>query len=451
MGVSDILIYVVLPLGLACYFFLKRKYAFFEEQGIPFTKPSMIFGNMKGVGTKTHFADNVKRVYEENKSKGAITGFFTMFSPSYVVTDLELVKHITVKDFNNFVDRGVFSNEEEPLTGNLFSTDGETWRFLRNKLSPVFTSGKIKMMFEQISSKGTNFVDAIDKTSKLGSIDAKDISNRFTIDTISSVAFGMETNTLSNEHPEVISIFKQIFGEGSGPTLVQLILFAFPNFAKLFKLRQFNKTVTKFFNDVIGDSIHHRETNNVVRNDFLNMLIQLKNKGSIEGEISTETRKLTLDECIAQAFIFFFAGADTSSTVIAYALTQLSLNQEFQEKLRNEIVEKTRDSKGELTYENIHEMTYLNQVVSETLRMYPPAFITVRQAAEEYPVPGTKHVITAGCQVMIPNICIHYDERYWTKPEDFNPDRFTTEEIAKRPNLAYMPFGEGPRNCIGMR
>lgn len=52
---------------------------------------------------------------------------------------------------------------------------------------------------------------------------------------------------------------------------------------------------------------------------------------------------------------------------------------------------------------------------------------------------------------MIPNICIHYDDRYWKSPREFNPDRFTPEEAEKRPNLAFMPFGEGPRNCIGMR
>lgn len=69
--------------------------------------------------------------------------------------DLELVKHITVKDFNNFTDRGVFVNEEkEPITGHLFLIGGEKWRFLRNKLSPVFTSGKIKMMYHTISDKG---------------------------------------------------------------------------------------------------------------------------------------------------------------------------------------------------------------------------------------------------------------------------------------------------------
>lgn len=92
-----------------------------------------------------------------------------------------------------------------------------------------------------------------------------------------------------------------------------------------------------------------------------------------------------------------------------------------------------------------------NLIPSETLRKYPPAFTTVRQALNDYKIPDSKHVITAGTQIMIPNIGFHYDDRYWKNPQNFDPERFTAEEIAKRPNLAFMPFGEGPRNCIGMR
>lgn len=87
----------------------------------------------------------------------------------------------------------------------------------------------------------------------------------------------------------------------------------------------------------------------------------------------------------------------------------------------------------------------------ETLRKYPPGFITIRKASEDYKIPDSKHTLKKGTQIMIPNIGIHYDERYWKNPKTFDPDRFTPEEAAKRPNLAFMPFGEGPRNCIGMR
>lgn len=83
--------------------------------------------------------------------------------------------------------------------------------------------------------------------------------------------------------------------------------------------------------------------------------------------------------------------------------------------------------------------------------MYPPAFTTFRQSLDDYKIPNSNHVIKKGTQIMIPSICIHHDEAYWKNPYEFDPERFTQEEIAKRPNLANMPFGESPRNCIGMR
>lgn len=126
-----------------------------------------------------------------------------------------------------------------------------------------------------------------------------------------------------------------------------------------------DKEVQEFFDVIVGDIIKHREKNNIVRKDFLNMLIQLKNQDSLDGETAdSSSRRLTLNECIAQAFIFFLGGADTSSFTISYAMCELGMNPEMQERLREETNEKIKDSNGELTYDNIQEMTYLNQVVS---------------------------------------------------------------------------------------
>lgn len=367
MSFLGILLYAVLPLIVAGYFYLKKKYSYFEENGIPHLKPSWILGNMNGVGKTQHIMDVLQKVYDEGKGKDVVAGLYALTTPMMVVIDLELVKLITVKDFTNFVDRGMYVNEEdEPLTGGLFSITGDKWRFLRHKLSPVFTSGKIKMMYGIIAEKGVNFVKAIEKASSSGSgsVNIRDVSNKFTIDVVASTTFGMEANTLNDENPELLNIFKKVFGQEGISVLFFFFLSAFPRIAKFLKLKQINKTVTKYFNDVIGGSIKHREENNIVRNDFLNMLIQLKNKGSIDGEISTETRKLTLDECIAQAFLFFFAGADTTSSAISFAITELSQHPEIQSKLRAEINDKIKSTEGKITYESLQEMSYLSQVVS---------------------------------------------------------------------------------------
>jgi cytochrome P450 family 6 len=174
----------------------------------------------------------------------------------------------------------------------------------------------------------------------------------------------MEANTLNDEHEELINIFKEVFGEEGPSMFFFFFVMAFPNLAKKLRLRQFSKKLSDFFINVVGGNIKYREDNNDNRNDFLNMLIQLKNKGSIDGEFSTEMKKLTLHEVLAQCFLFFLAGSDTSSTTISFALTELAYNQDLQDKLRDEILEKTKDTNGEIPYETLHDMTYLNQVVS---------------------------------------------------------------------------------------
>lgn len=223
-------------------------------------------------------------------------------------------------------------------------------------------------MFFTVSSLGNNLIGAIEREMNVSkAVEVKNIMTRFTVDVVSSVSFGMESNTLNGEHPELIKHFREIFGIDSPNTLYFLILFAFPDISKFLKLKFFSKSVTEFFTNVISGNIKSREDRNESRNDLLNMLIQLKNKGSIDGEISTETKKLTLNECLAQAFIFFFGGSDTSSTTISYTLTELAYNPDIQEKLREEIQEKTKDTDGEITYEALQEMTYLGQVVNGKL------------------------------------------------------------------------------------
>lgn len=83
--------------------------------------------------------------------------------------------------------------------------------------------------------------------------------------------------------------------------------------------------------------------------------------------------------------------------------------------------------------------------------MYPPAIMQMRETFKEYPVPNTKHVIPKGTPVWINSLGFHYDEKYYPNPTKFDPERFTPEEVSKRPNFTWLPFGEGPRNCIGMR
>ncbi|GFY80088.1 cytochrome P450 3A8, partial [Trichonephila inaurata madagascariensis] len=106
---------------------------------------------------------------------------------------------------------------------------------------------------------------------------------------------------------------------------------------------------------------------------------------------------------------------------------------------------------GELTYEAIQGMKYLDNVVAETLRIFPPSTRLERVADTDLKLADTGITIPKGMIVTIPNYALQHDPQFFPNPDVFDPDRFTVEERAKRDPYAYLPFGAGPRNCIGMR
>ncbi|KAM7297217.1 cytochrome P450 3A11-like [Ixodes scapularis] len=105
---------------------------------------------------------------------------------------------------------------------------------------------------------------------------------------------------------------------------------------------------------------------------------------------------------------------------------------------------------GKFSYDNVFSMRYLDQVISESLRFYPPVtgFIT-RTCQHDYEYNGLK--IPAGMSVLIPPYQLHHDPNLWTEPEKFDPERFSVENKGSIDRIAFQPFGNGPRNCVGIR
>ena len=227
MELTEFLLYVVCPIIFLIYILLEWKYSYFSNRNILHMKPSLLLGNLDGLGTKYHFSDKLQIIYDQFKGKDVIAGMYQSITPSLIVTDLDLVRTITVKDFNSFTDRGVFHNEEnEPITAHLFAIEGEKWKFLRNKLSPTFTSGKMKMMYNTIADKGNNLVEAINLYKGEAS-EVKKLCMRFTIDVIGSCAFGIECGALKDENAEVLKISQEIFGARGLKQFYQFFLFVF--------------------------------------------------------------------------------------------------------------------------------------------------------------------------------------------------------------------------------
>jgi cytochrome P450 family 6 len=136
---------------------------------------------------------------------------------------------------------------------------------------------------------------------------------------------------------------------------------------------------------------------------------------------------------------------------MTFTTYELALNQDIQDRLRDEINEVVEKHGGEVTYDAINEMKYLDMVFNESLRHYPIVDRQLRQCTKDFPIPNTKMVIPAGTGLLVPTAALHHDERYWKNPNKFDPERFNEENVKKIVPYTYLPFSEGPRQCIGLR
>lgn len=196
------------------YSLAQKRYKFWDKRGFISAPTSFPFGNLKGFGTKFPSCEGLDNYYKSFKGKAKVLGLYFFFSPTLMVIDIELIKNVFIRDFTSFHDRGFYYNkEDDPMSANLvkrlsdlfcfcllkcslkLTLEGQEWRERRVKLSPIFTSGKMKMMFDTVDAIGDKFVKAIDKEIKItNSLEMRHMFAKFTTDVISSVAFGLDSN-----------------------------------------------------------------------------------------------------------------------------------------------------------------------------------------------------------------------------------------------------------------
>jgi cytochrome P450 family 6 len=154
------------------YYYITRNFKFWQKLGIPYVKPTPFFGNLKNcVFQKVNIGKHLQQIYDEHSDKPYV-GIFSFDKPSLLIRDLELVKNILVKDSQYFIDHIVSFNEKlDPLfSRSLVISKGQIWRYLRTNLTPVFTSGKMKMMFYLVDTCGKELADCLQKATADGKL-----------------------------------------------------------------------------------------------------------------------------------------------------------------------------------------------------------------------------------------------------------------------------------------
>lgn len=364
-----IVIYIVLAL-LAFVLYVKWRQSYWSRRNVPTPKYEFLLGNLRSLisNSKSTGEGNLEVYNELKKHNIGYAGMYIFLRPVLVPLDPKFIKLILQKDFNYFMSHGVYHHPKDIPSMNLFNIEGEKWKDQRAKLTPTFTSGKMKMMFETLMEKALILDKSVERyAEKQEPFVIKEVLGRFTTDVIASCAFGIECNSLDEPDNIFRQYGKKMLESSTKFRLIARMILSWPMVAK-FDLGT-SKDITEFFTKLVKDTIKYREDNKVFRKDFMHLLIELKNQGyltdnsDIKGKI-TSKQVLTENDIIAQCFIFFFAGFETSSTTMTFALLELSRNQNIQEKLRSEINRVLDKHGGQITYDAVMEMSYLDQVIN---------------------------------------------------------------------------------------
>ncbi|CAH0564733.1 unnamed protein product [Brassicogethes aeneus] len=462
-------ILVFILVAIFFYFYVYKPHQYWKNAGVQASGfPLPIVGNsLPQIIGSLSMAEFIEKIYKTQENVRYL-GLYMGNLPVLILKDTELIKQILIKDFDHFSDHRPFiPSESDPLWGNnLFALTGPKWRDMRTVMTPAFTSSKMKQIFLLINETTENFAQHFeDKNEDLISLNLKETFSRLATDIIATTAFGLKVDSLKDPNNDFYLMGKEV----TTFTAWQIIKsFAFMIIPKIYKefllfriisIRIFSEEISNFFRGLIKETIEFRESKNIKRPDIIHVLMEARKNNKEDTMVDTERqvfKNVTIDDITSQAVSFFFAGFDSVSGCMSFTAYELAVQQDCQNKLRDEIMKTLKECDGKLTYEALAEMKYMDMVVSESLRKWPNAVATDRNCTKPYTIepkyPNETPVhLKVDQPVLIPIFALQRDPKYFPDPVKFDPERFNSENRANIPPFAYMPFGVGPRACIGAR
>uniref|UniRef100_A0A671R8S5 Cytochrome P450 3A n=1 Tax=Sinocyclocheilus anshuiensis TaxID=1608454 RepID=A0A671R8S5_9TELE len=417
-------------------------HSFFKKLGIPGPKPLPFFGTMLEYRKGFHQFD-----VECFKKYGRVWGIYDARQPVLCIMDQSIFKTILVKEcYSLFTNRRNF-RLNGPLYDAVSIVEDDDWRRIRSVLSPSFTSGRLKEMFGIMKTHSHILVDNLGKTATRGeAVDIKEFFGAYSMDVVTSTAFSVDIDSLNNpKDPFVTNIKKMLKFDLLNPLFLITALFPFitPVLEKM-DFAFFPTSVTDFFFAALKKIKSERvASDHKKRVDFLQLMVDSQTAGKEHTE-----KGLSDHEILSQSMIFIFGGYETTSSTLSFFFYNLANNPEAMKKLQEEI-DQTFPDKAPVDYEAVMNMEYLDAALNESLRLFPIVGRLERVCKKTVDINGL--LIPKDMVVMIPTFALHRDPDYWSNPESFKPERFTKGNKESIDPYMYMPFGLGPRNCIGMR
>jgi len=418
--------------------FLRRNYGSLENCGFPVIPPTLFCGSGPFL---FHNINMIKLDQDRFESYGTTYGAYMLSTPWVYTSDPKIIKQITVKDFDSFRSRPfVFPNQKYR---SLDTAEGEEWVQLRKGLSPIFTSGKIKGMMRHVDGVVDNMLNHLDQRVKEDPVvDMKPVFQYLTMDVISKCAFGVDLNCFTElNNPMLKNSMESVVDFMAHNLKSSLLLNLMFGMLGIENYLDLTPATRENLWNITRRIQEKRAKENRVHGDFIDTLAELTKR--------EEGAAVTADQWTSQGIIFLLAGFETSATTLGSLAYYLVSNTDVYQTLMDEVDKKLEEFKGEVNHETITEMHYLDACLKETLRMLPPVTRNDRMCYKDWTFNNI--TIKKGTRIGIPTYIVHHNPDFWPEPELFKPERFLKENAGNIVPCSYLPFGSGPRACIGER
>jgi cytochrome P450 len=380
--------------------------------------------SLSGVGSLFRYAKKPLKRFEDARSFSPRATAFEVFGTYHLMLfDPELIEMVLISEHASFEKDAFIRDLEQVLGKGLLNSEGEQWRRQRKLAAPSFQRAEIGVYAEQMVDCAARFLSGIADGQP---IDVHAGMMHLTLDILVRTLFGTE---ISRVH-EVESALDGVMREYS-PLRIALRN-GLPNWMT-FASRQRIAKLRAALDSVLLELLAERKQATHHGTDLLSRLLASRDAegGMTDAELRDQTMTL------------FLAGHETTALALTYALRLLSLHPEAAGRTRREV--RAVVGKRSPTLQDLPALTYTRAVLDETLRLFPPAWALARVSLHDLAL--GEFACKAHTEVVIAPWVMHRDQRFFREPELFRPERWLAK--SELPRCVYMPFGAGPRVCIG--
>ncbi|XP_077486909.1 cytochrome P450 3A4-like isoform X2 [Amblyomma americanum] len=417
----------------------------FKDLGIPGPKPDIIWGNLRQI---THH--RLATLMEWKKQYGAVFGIYMGIEPFLVITDPDMVQECFVKQAAIFQDRPIGFVDAEPFKSSLFQLNGSSWKNVRAALNYAFSSNVIKELSSAAILCSSRFVDAAARTSRTnGHAEVFELAMGLSFDFIMKAVLAQKASSQGDSSEPILQDLKQVCKDMENSAIE--VAFTLPGVRALLTWVYPLTRHARAFKDVrnlVRSAVElHRSGDGAKECSILQVLLDAR----AEGDVHHRPNKRHLDDryIVSNGVIFLLAGFETTATTLSFLAYLLAKHPSEQDEIVKEFGELfPRKAAQDLSFDELRQLRRLDWTVLEGLRLYPPVPVSLaRKCSRDTTVCG--QFIPAGVNILAAPWLLHYDPDLWPEPEQFRPDRFAEENRERVRSGSYVPFGLGPRVCIG--